>query len=242
MARVLVDDDDPRLTSNKTQPAPEAKASPASPDIPWPKQVPPVEPVTPAGTDDRGPEWDRAADVIRDKVPRKETQSLRAKILQKSIYLAAARGALKADLPQTATTIAVCSKPLSQALDRSAKKNAAINRIVSLVEGTQSDTAMLIGLHACIASAFVLESGMVQRVIERNSWLQAHPGAQMTIAGALASMMTLPEKFLVRADIESEDLERMAGTLLEEAANRMQDQAAAAMAAQAEHARYQASE
>src|SRR4029077_9152711 len=142
MARVLVDAETgeplgreaslpPAATPRPptSQPRAAAAARPPDPvrDEIWPAAEKVADPVTPAGTDDRGPEWDRAREIIDEKTPRKENQSLRAKILQKSIYLSAAQAALNAELPQTAATIALCSKPLSQALDRSAKKNALIN-------------------------------------------------------------------------------------------------------------------
>ena len=244
MARVLADADSgevlepPRKRPATAASEPSTAASEPLPGLPavdvppaWPPAGPPADPVEPSGRADRGPEWDRAADAIADAAPRKETQSLRAKILQKTVYLSAAQGALNLGLPQTATTIAVCSKPLSQAADRLAKKNTVVDKIVGLVESTQSDTTILIGLHLCIGSAFALESGVMQRIMERNAWLQSHPAARNMLAGGLVSMMTLPEKLLVRANIESEDLDKVSAEL--------QEKAAQLIAAMAEHERQQ---
>lgn len=207
------------------------------PKGPAPKEAGEKPPVKPKGTNDRGPEWDRAEAEIKAKSPRKENQSARAKIIQKSVYLSAAEGALNVGLPQTATALAACSKPLSQAWDRAAKNSSIVDRMVSMVEGTQSDTAILIGLHLTITAAFALESGIIQKLMERNTWLQNHPAAQASIATSLALAMTLPEKLLVRADVESENLDEAVNDLVSSASNLMVAQQAQAQQAQEAYAR-----
>jgi len=204
------------------KPAPMPGFDPGNPD-PTP---PEPDPVTPSGHPKPSPEWSkaRAEETIKDSEPRKEVHSARAKILQKTVYLPAARKALDLQLPETATVLAASSKPLSQAWDRAAKKSPFIGKVVNLVAGSQSDTAILIGLHSCILSALALESGLVNRLIEKNNWLKENPTAQIAIATALASMMKLPQQLLVRADIESENLDEATGKLLDEAAAMVAEQ------------------